>query len=87
MDICGRTGQTDGHSNSMYNNHPNLYLVNTNAYTKFDRNPQVNSQDIEHKSIKGHNSIENEPKIMCIRYNMNDMDGGTEGYSNGSEGI
>ena len=33
-------------------NHPNLHLVNINAYTKFDRNPQINSQDIEHK----HNS-------------------------------
>ena len=29
--------------------HPNLHLVNINAYTKFDRNPQINSQDIEHK--------------------------------------
>ena len=28
-------------------NHPNLYLVN--AYTKFDQNPQIKSQDIEHK--------------------------------------
>ena len=30
-------------------NHPNLHLVNINAYTQFDRNPQINSQDIEHK--------------------------------------
>ena len=30
-------------------NHPNLHLVNNNAYTKFDRNPQINSHDIEHK--------------------------------------
>ena len=30
-------------------NHPNLHLVNIHAYTKFDRNPQINSQDIEHK--------------------------------------
>ena len=30
-------------------NHSNLHLVNVNAYTKFDRNPQINSQDIEHK--------------------------------------
>ena len=30
-------------------NHPNLHLVNINAYTKSDRNPQINSQDIEHK--------------------------------------
>ena len=28
-------------------NHSNL--VNINAYKKFDRNPQINSQDIEHK--------------------------------------
>ena len=24
-------------------------LVNINAYKKFDRHPQINSQDIEHK--------------------------------------
>ena len=30
-------------------NHPNLHLVSINAYTKFDQNPQINSQDIEHK--------------------------------------
>ena len=30
-------------------NHPNLHLVNINEYTKFDQNPQINSQDIEHK--------------------------------------
>ena len=30
-------------------NHPNLQLVNINAYTKFERNPQINSQGIEHK--------------------------------------
>ena len=29
-------------------NHPNLHLVNINAYTKFDQNPQINSHDIEH---------------------------------------
>ena len=30
-------------------NHPNLHLVNINAYAKFDGNPEINSQDIEHK--------------------------------------
>ena len=30
-------------------NHPNLHLVDINAYTKFDWNPQIKSQDIEHK--------------------------------------
>ena len=30
-------------------NHPNLHLVNINAYSKSDQNPQINSQDIEHK--------------------------------------
>ena len=30
-------------------NHSNLHLVNINAYTKFARNPQINSQDIEQK--------------------------------------
>ena len=32
-------------------NHPNQHLVNINAYTKFDRNPQIISQDIEDKQI------------------------------------
>ena len=27
----------------------NLHFVNINAYTKSDQNPQINSQDIEHK--------------------------------------
>ena len=30
-------------------NHPNLHLVNINAYTKFERNPQINLQNIEYK--------------------------------------
>ena len=30
-------------------NHPNLHLVNINAYTKSDQNPQINSKDIKHK--------------------------------------
>ena len=30
-------------------NHPNLHLVNINAYAKFERNSQIDSQDIEHK--------------------------------------
>ena len=30
-------------------NHPNLHRVNINAYNKFDRTPQINLQDIEHK--------------------------------------
>ena len=29
--------------------HPILHFVNINAYIKFDRNPQINAQDIEHK--------------------------------------
>ena len=29
--------------------HPNVHLININAYTKFDRNLQINSQDIEYK--------------------------------------
>ena len=44
-------------------NHPNLHLVNNNVYTKFDRNPQINSQDIEHKQNsdvdQGHYSVKN----------------------------
>ena len=27
--------------------HSNLHLVSINAYTKFDQNPQINSQDID----------------------------------------
>ena len=58
-------------------NHPNLHLVNINAYIKFDRNPQIHK--LIHKilsinkiltSIKGHNSVKNWPKITCIGYNM-----------------
>ena len=30
-------------------NHLNLHLVSVNAYTKFDLNPLINSQIIEHK--------------------------------------
>ena len=30
-------------------NHPILNIVNINVYTKFDQNPQINSQDIKHK--------------------------------------
>ena len=30
-------------------NQLNLHLVNINAYTKIARNPQINSQDFEHK--------------------------------------
>ena len=30
-------------------NHPNLHHVNINAYTKFDQNRQINSQDTEQK--------------------------------------
>ena len=42
-------------------NHPNIHLVNINAYTKFDRNPKINSQDIEHthSDVEGHNSVKN----------------------------
>ena len=37
------------HEQNILFNHPNLHLVNNNAYTKFDRNPQINSQDMKHK--------------------------------------
>ena len=30
-------------------NHPIQHVVNINAYTKFDQNLQINSQDIAHK--------------------------------------
>ena len=34
---------------NMLFNQPTLDLVNINAHTKFDRNPKINSQVIEHK--------------------------------------
>ena len=34
-------------------NHQYLHLVNIKAYTKYDPNPQINSQDIEHKEDSG----------------------------------
>ena len=49
-------------------NCPYLHFVNINAFTKFYKNPSIGSQDIEHnkisKSIKGHNSVEIEQKIL-----------------------
>ena len=54
--------------------HLNLHHVDINAYTKFDWNPQIYLQDIEHNKIlmliKGHNSVKNWPKTMCVRTNM-----------------
>ena len=51
-----------------------ILSININAYTKFDRNPQISKQDIEHKkiltSIKDHNSVKNRTKIMYIRQKM-----------------
>ena len=38
-------------------NHPNLHLVNINAYTKFDRNPQIYLQDIEDKQNSDVNQV------------------------------
>ena len=53
-------------------NHPNLHLVNINAHTKFDRNPQINSQDIEHKRrSRAITLLKTDQKITCIRHNMN----------------
>ena len=40
-------------------NHPNLHLVSTKAYQKFDQNPQINSQDIEHKQNSDAIAVEN----------------------------
>ena len=54
LSINGISTSIKGH-NSVENeqkilfNHPNLHLLNINAYTNFDRNPQVKSQDIEHE--------------------------------------
>ena len=53
-------------------NHPNLHLVNINAYAKFDRNPQINSQDTEHKqnSDVDQGPQQKSTKIMYITHNM-----------------
>ena len=40
--------------------HPTLHLININAYTNFDRNPQIYSQDIEHKQ---NSDIHQGPKL------------------------
>ena len=42
-------------------NYPNLRLVNIKAYTKFEQNPQINSQDIEHTQ----NSDINQGPLLC----------------------
>ena len=53
-------------------NHASLHLVNINAYTKFDRNPQIKKLSINKilTSIKSHNSVKKWPKLTCIRHNM-----------------
>ena len=38
-----------GNERKILFNHPNLHPVNINACTKFDQNPQIHSQNIEHK--------------------------------------
>ena len=47
--------------NEKYRSIIQIYILSIYAYTKFNQNPQINSQDIEHnkilKSIKGHNSV------------------------------
>ena len=52
----------------------NMDLVFINAYTKFHQNSSICSEDIEEKyiftSIKGHNSVENEQKILFNRPNL-----------------
>ena len=46
-----------------------LDFVIINALPKFDQNPLIDSQDIEHKRKfdinQGHNSVENYLKILC----------------------
>ena len=46
--IKGRHNSVENERKILFN-HPNLHLVNINAYTKYDQNQQINSQDIEHK--------------------------------------
>ena len=52
----------------------NMDLVFINAYTKFYQNSSICSEDIKEKhiftSIKGHNSVENERKIMFNHANL-----------------
>ena len=55
-------------------NHPNLHLVNNNAYTKFDWIHKLIHQILRINKIltliKGRNFAKIWPKILCIRYNM-----------------
>ena len=45
-----------------------------NTFTKFHQNPSIGPQDIKHKPnfniIKGHNSVENEQKILFNHPNL-----------------
>ena len=51
-----------------------MILVFINAYTKFYQNSSICSEGIEEKhiftSIKGHNSVENEQKILFNHPNL-----------------
>ena len=55
-------------------NYPNLHLVNIDAYTqnliKIHKLLSINKILM---SIKGHNSVKRWPKIVCIRYNMDNL--------------
>ena len=49
----------------MTGHNPNLDLVNINAHTKCGQILFIPSQDIEQKSVKGHNFNLNVRKMMC----------------------
>ena len=55
-------------------NHPNLHLININAYTNFEQNHKLIHKILSINKIltstKGHNSVKSWPKITCIRYNI-----------------
>ena len=66
LSIKGISASIKGHNSVenerkiLFNHH--LHLVSINAYTKYDQNPQINSQDIEHKQnseVDQDNSVKN----------------------------
>ena len=63
-----------GNERKILFNHPNLHLVNINAYTKSDEIHKLIHKILSINriltSIKSHNSVKSLPKIMCIKHNM-----------------
>ena len=54
-------GQSVENERKILFDHPNLHLVNINASTKLDRNPQINSQDSEDTEHKQNSDTDQGP--------------------------